>query len=306
MCRGIEERLVLVLPVQLDEPPGQILERAGGRERAVDERAAASLRRDLATNQQLFAAAFEDALRSDAASSPVRTRSPEARPPSSRPTASTRIDLPAPVSPVRTLRPASNSTSTASMTARCLMRRKRSIGERQDENSNRNIGLTAISRHDTVSAFALSQRRTADVSEDRLRTLGSLTLALLAAGDRAAPCLKARARPSLKLVAEFTIRFEARPPDPRPAVDHFLERSSSTSCGRSGDPSASRQSFLDVFRRSNKFSEVQAVCRSLGDSPLVGLFQSGYAELTAQLRQTPAPNRRSRQPIRAPRPRVLR
>jgi len=52
---------------------------------------------------------------------------------------------------------------------------------------------------------------------------------------------------------------------------------------------AGRQSaqFLDVFRRSNKFSEVQAVCRSLGDSPLVGLFQSGYAELTAQLRQTP-------------------
>jgi biopolymer transport protein TolQ len=43
--------------------------------------------------------------------------------------------------------------------------------------------------------------------------------------------------------------------------------------------------FLEVFRRSNKFSEVQAVCRSLGDSPLVGLFQSGYAELTAQLRQ---------------------
>ncbi len=44
--------------------------------------------------------------------------------------------------------------------------------------------------------------------------------------------------------------------------------------------------FLDVFRRSNKFSEVQAVCRSLGDSPLVGLFQAGYAELTAQLRQS--------------------
>jgi biopolymer transport protein TolQ len=44
-------------------------------------------------------------------------------------------------------------------------------------------------------------------------------------------------------------------------------------------------SFLDVFRRSSKFSEVQAVCRSLTESPLVGLFQSGYAELTAQLRQ---------------------
>jgi biopolymer transport protein TolQ len=45
------------------------------------------------------------------------------------------------------------------------------------------------------------------------------------------------------------------------------------------------RSFLDVFRRSNKFSEVQAVCRSLGASPLVGLFQAGYAELSAQLRQ---------------------
>jgi biopolymer transport protein TolQ len=50
---------------------------------------------------------------------------------------------------------------------------------------------------------------------------------------------------------------------------------------------ASRQSaaFLDVFRRSSKFSEVQAVCRSLEASPLVGLFQAGYTELTAQMRQ---------------------
>lgn len=31
-------------------------------------------------------------------------------------------------------------------------------------------------------------------------------------------------------------------------------------------------SFLDVFRRSSKFSEVAAVCRSLTESPLVGLF----------------------------------
>ena len=42
--------------------------------------------------------------------------------------------------------------------------------------------------------------------------------------------------------------------------------------------------FLDVFRRSSKFSEVQAVCRSLGESPLVGLFQAGYTELNTQLR----------------------
>ena len=55
---------------------------------------------------------------------------------------------------------------------------------------------------------------------------------------------------------------------------------------------AARQSaqFLEVFRRSNKFSEVQAVCHSLVASPLVGLFQTGYAELTAQLRQSAPPD----------------
>jgi biopolymer transport protein TolQ len=43
-------------------------------------------------------------------------------------------------------------------------------------------------------------------------------------------------------------------------------------------------SFLGVFRKSSKFSEVQAVCPTLTSSPLVGLFQSGYAELNTQLR----------------------
>ena len=49
---------------------------------------------------------------------------------------------------------------------------------------------------------------------------------------------------------------------------------------------AARQSstFLEIFRKSSKFSEVQAVCRTLSDSPLVGLFQSGYTELNSQLR----------------------
>lgn len=49
---------------------------------------------------------------------------------------------------------------------------------------------------------------------------------------------------------------------------------------------AERQSaqFLDIFRRSSKFSEVQAVCASLPHAPLVGLFQAAYAELNAQLR----------------------
>ena len=42
--------------------------------------------------------------------------------------------------------------------------------------------------------------------------------------------------------------------------------------------------FLDVFRRSTKFSEVQSVCPSLPASPLVGVFQAAYAELNTQLR----------------------
>ena len=47
--------------------------------------------------------------------------------------------------------------------------------------------------------------------------------------------------------------------------------------------------FLEVFRRSSKFSEVQAVCKTLAESPLVGIFQAGYAELNTQLRLTGAP-----------------
>jgi biopolymer transport protein TolQ len=44
--------------------------------------------------------------------------------------------------------------------------------------------------------------------------------------------------------------------------------------------------FLDVFRKSQKFADVQSVCPSLPASPLVGVFQAGYAELNAQFRLT--------------------
>jgi len=42
--------------------------------------------------------------------------------------------------------------------------------------------------------------------------------------------------------------------------------------------------FLQAFRRSTKFAEVQAACSAIPESPLVGVFQAGYAEITAQLR----------------------
>ena len=46
--------------------------------------------------------------------------------------------------------------------------------------------------------------------------------------------------------------------------------------------------FLEIFRRSSKFSEVQAACPTLPATPLVGVFQAGYAEINAQFRTTSA------------------
>ena len=45
-------------------------------------------------------------------------------------------------------------------------------------------------------------------------------------------------------------------------------------------------SFLDIFRRSSKLSEIQAVCQTMSATPLVGVFQAGYAEMNAQFRVT--------------------
>ena len=47
---------------------------------------------------------------------------------------------------------------------------------------------------------------------------------------------------------------------------------------------AESETFLDVFRKSNKFSEVNSVCSQLKSSPLVGVFQAGYLELNQQVR----------------------
>jgi biopolymer transport protein TolQ len=57
--------------------------------------------------------------------------------------------------------------------------------------------------------------------------------------------------------------------------------------------------FLQVFRKSTKFSEVQAVTPSVPASPLVGIFQAGYAELNGQLRQhNPGPRAVADEPVR--------
>ena len=130
---------------------------------------------------------------------------------------------------------------------------------------------------------ALSQRRNLILAEDRLRTLGfSLALLLQAQGD-AAPqsastsivSLVAGTGPIAQTVLLTLLLLSV--------ISWSIILQKLWMFQRSARHTSQ---FLDVFRRSQKFSEVQAVCKSVSDSPLVGLFQSGYTELTAQLRQT--------------------
>ncbi len=44
------------------------------------------------------------------------------------------------------------------------------------------------------------------------------------------------------------------------------------------------QRFLEVFRRSARFSEINAVAGQHAASPLVGLFQAGYVEIDSQIK----------------------
>ncbi len=44
------------------------------------------------------------------------------------------------------------------------------------------------------------------------------------------------------------------------------------------------EEFLEVFRRSKRFSEVNAAAGRLGGTPMVGIFQAGYAEIDAQVK----------------------
>lgn len=48
--------------------------------------------------------------------------------------------------------------------------------------------------------------------------------------------------------------------------------------------SAQTLEFMEVFRGSQRFSEVNAAAAQLSASPLVGLFQAGYAELDSQIK----------------------
>lgn len=114
-----------------------------------------------------------------------------------------------------------------------------------------------------------------------MRTLGPLVLALQSSGADAAAAAPSVDIVSLVLHASLVVQL----------VLAALVLFSATSWGiiiykqlmlrRAAKQTAT---FLDVFRKSNRFSEVQSVCAGLAGSPLAGLFQAGYAELNAQLR----------------------
>ncbi|HEY6359631.1 MAG TPA: MotA/TolQ/ExbB proton channel family protein [Vicinamibacterales bacterium] len=146
---------------------------------------------------------------------------------------------------------------------------------------------------------ALSQRRVADASEASLHTLGSLVLALQVQ-DGAAPVagttdvarLIWETGPINQAVLAVLVLFSVA------SWAIILYKAWSFRTADSQD-----KRFLDVFRRSTKFSEVQAACPSLPASPLVGVFQAGYAEINAQVRHGhPAHGETTHPPAHAGRP----
>ena len=62
--------------------------------------------------------------------------------------------------------------------------------------------------------------------------------------------------------------------------------------------------FLQVFRKSSKFSEVNSVCAQLKASPLVGVFQAGYMEVNQQVRGQGAKQEGKEKDAAGPKPTV--
>jgi biopolymer transport protein TolQ len=116
-----------------------------------------------------------------------------------------------------------------------------------------------------------------------VRSFGTLVLALQGQGLALSPADAAsetdiisliwNADPVVKVVMGILMAFSA--------ISWGITLFKYGQLGRARKQSAT---FLEVFRKSSRFSEVQAVCGNLMASPLVGLFLSGYTELNAQLR----------------------
>ena len=60
---------------------------------------------------------------------------------------------------------------------------------------------------------------------------------------------------------------------------------------------ADGEEFLEIFRRSKRFSEVNAAAGRLVGTPMVGLFQAGYAEIDAQVKAAQEEAQKSNVPV---------
>jgi biopolymer transport protein TolQ len=125
-----------------------------------------------------------------------------------------------------------------------------------------------------------SQRRAADALEASLHTLGSMVLALQVSDGALSPPgatgvvqLLAEANPLNQVVLAVLTVFSV--------ASWAVIAHKALTFRRSR---AQSRAFIDAFRRSQTFSDVNAVCAALSASPLVGIFQAGYAELTAQFK----------------------
>jgi biopolymer transport protein TolQ len=142
---------------------------------------------------------------------------------------------------------------------------------------------TGLSRLGRAVGDPCQGQRVADASEALLHTLGSVVLALQVqegavplpgAGSGVLDILR-QTGPLNQVVFAILILFSI--------ASWAIILSKAFTFRKVASQTAT---FLEVFRRSQKFSEVQAVCPSLPASPLVGVFQAGYAELNAQFRTT--------------------
>lgn len=145
---------------------------------------------------------------------------------------------------------------------------------------------------------ALVPQRATDASEASLHTLGSLVLALQVqdagtplAGSGDVVRLIAETTPINQAVLAILVLF---------SIASWAIILQKTWSFRASERQTAQ--FLDVFRRSSKFSEVQAVCPTLPATPLVGVFQAGYTEMNAQFRVVGAPTPSGNPGGPAPRP----
>jgi len=281
---------MFVLAVDLDQIRRQFLQAASRRQRSIHERAAPALRANLAPHQDFRFSTLEDGF--DCRS--ILTRPDQV----TRCTSSKQ--QPDGLHENRFARSGFARQDVQAGVEFDLSRiDNREVGNAQEtqhlkrENSNPNIGLTAVFEHATVFRTIRGSNPEGAVPaahsylpEGRLRTLGSPFFALQLQGQDGAVSGSSGSQ-ILDLLSHTTY------------VSRFVLLILALFSIASWTvilyklwifQRAARQTtqFIDVFRRSNKFSEVQAVCGSLGASPLVGLFQAGYTELTAQLRGHPA------------------